>query len=206
MFIVKYAPRGLIYSSIGDDLSCRPLKRHLGFLSCSPLWHLLNVWGVWGGGVGRRGGIKGQPGATTCHFQAAGPTTNMLGVLFLICSQLLLAGALGTHRNASTPRHHPPSYMMRLYRSFRPGQTPSDDPAEQDRTKQADTVRSIMAKSKNLFFFSFFLHSGGAGVGGGGTGMSIRGPQGPSGSSGPKPSPAQVVYQGQSFQPVYIFL
>ncbi|KAI4894396.1 hypothetical protein NFI96_015022 [Prochilodus magdalenae] len=73
----------------------------------------------------------------------------LAGVLFpLLYSQLLLDGALGIHRNVSAPtRHHPPSYMMRLYRSFRPGQTPSEDHTEQDRTKQADTIRSVMSKS-----------------------------------------------------------
>ncbi|KAL7856492.1 hypothetical protein SRHO_G00153910 [Serrasalmus rhombeus] len=73
---------------------------------------------------------------------------NALGLLFpLLYSQLLLDGAFGIHRNVSAPRHHPPSYMMRLYRSFRPGQTPSEDYVEQDRTKQADTIRSVMSKS-----------------------------------------------------------
>ncbi|KAL6475784.1 hypothetical protein MHYP_G00168240 [Metynnis hypsauchen] len=96
-------------------------------------------------------GIKGQAGAPTCHFQAADPTMNVLGLLFpLLYSQLLLDGAFGIHRNVSAPRHHPPSYMMRLYRSFRPGQTPSEDYVEQDRTKQADTIRSVMSKSPRL--------------------------------------------------------
>ncbi|XP_036427702.1 nodal-related 2 [Colossoma macropomum] len=73
---------------------------------------------------------------------------NMLGVLFpLLYSQLLLDAAFGIHRNVSAPRHHPPSYMMRLYRSFRPSQTPSEDYTEQDRSKQADTIRSVMSKS-----------------------------------------------------------
>ncbi|KAG9267480.1 hypothetical protein AMEX_G18325 [Astyanax mexicanus] len=68
-------------------------------------------------------------------------------LLAVLCSQFLLTRVSGSYRNASVPRHHPPSYMMRLYRSFRPGQTPAEDHMEQDRSKQADTIRSIMSKS-----------------------------------------------------------
>ncbi|XP_029954383.1 nodal-related 2 [Salarias fasciatus] len=43
--------------------------------------------------------------------------------------------------------HHLPTYMMHLYRNFRSNFSRSLDALEQDAAKQADTVKSVMAKS-----------------------------------------------------------
>ncbi|XP_063077536.1 nodal-related 2 [Engraulis encrasicolus] len=45
------------------------------------------------------------------------------------------------------PKHHLPSYMMQLYRTFTSNHTRPVEFMEEDTVKQADTVRSIMAKS-----------------------------------------------------------
>lgn len=59
------------------------------------------------------------------------------------------------HRFALTERgagYHLPSYMMQLYRNFKSNFSGLSDTAEQDATKQADTVKSMMAKSKRWLF------------------------------------------------------
>lgn len=52
--------------------------------------------------------------------------------------------------------HHLPTYMMHLYRNFRSNFSRPLDTLEQSAAQQADTVQSVMAKSK-LWFLSF-LH------------------------------------------------
>ncbi|CAN9509155.1 unnamed protein product [Ophioblennius macclurei] len=46
-----------------------------------------------------------------------------------------------------TTGHHLPTYMMHLYRNFRANFSGSLDALEQDAARQADTVKSVMAKS-----------------------------------------------------------
>ncbi|XP_030631676.1 nodal-related 2 [Chanos chanos] len=84
-----------------------------------------------------------------------------IGALRLVCSQLLLLGALGIHTNLygiqsatsrrfnmdKGPRHHLPTYMMHLYRNFKTNQSRLMDYMEQEQAKQADTIKSIMSKS-----------------------------------------------------------
>lgn len=47
--------------------------------------------------------------------------------------------------------YHLPTYMMHLYRNFRPNLSKPLDTLEQSAAQQADTVQSVMAKSKVLF-------------------------------------------------------
>lgn len=44
--------------------------------------------------------------------------------------------------------HHLPTYMVQLYRNFKSNFSRPLDAMEQDAAKQADTVKSVMAKSK----------------------------------------------------------
>lgn len=45
--------------------------------------------------------------------------------------------------------YHLPTYMMHLYRNFKANfSRPAADAMEQDAARQADTVKSVMAKSK----------------------------------------------------------
>lgn len=44
--------------------------------------------------------------------------------------------------------HHLPTYMMHLYRNFKSNFSRPADATEQDAAKQADTVKSVVAKSK----------------------------------------------------------
>lgn len=54
--------------------------------------------------------------------------------------------------------HHLPTYMMHLYRNFKSNFSRPLDTMEQDAAKQADTVKSVVAKSKYLFsIYLFFL-------------------------------------------------
>lgn len=56
--------------------------------------------------------------------------------------------------------YHLPTYMMHLYRNFRSNFSRPLDAVEQDAVKQADTVKSLVAKSKywlSFFLFFFFL-------------------------------------------------
>lgn len=47
--------------------------------------------------------------------------------------------------------YHLPTYMMHLYRNFRSNFSKPLDTLEQSAAQQADTVQSVMAKSKDLF-------------------------------------------------------
>lgn len=81
-----------------------------------------------------------------------------LGAVRLACYQLLLLGVFGKHNNHGTRiissrtershRHHLPTYMMHLYRNFKLNQT---RPAEHLEHEQADTIKSILSKSKICF-------------------------------------------------------
>ncbi|XP_030611608.1 nodal-related 2 [Archocentrus centrarchus] len=73
------------------------------------------------------------------------------------------------HRFALMDRgagYHLPSYMMQLYRNFRSNFSGLADTTEQDATKQADTVKSMMAKSlmyrQKCWVVTFDLHALGA--------------------------------------------
>lgn len=46
--------------------------------------------------------------------------------------------------------HHLPTYMVHLYRNFMSNMSRPEDAMEQDAEKQADTVRSVMAKGNLL--------------------------------------------------------
>lgn len=50
--------------------------------------------------------------------------------------------------------YHLPTYMMHLYRNFKSNFSRPRDAVEQDSAKQADTVKSVMAKSK-IWLISF---------------------------------------------------
>lgn len=55
--------------------------------------------------------------------------------------------------------YHLPTYMMHLYRNFRPNVSRPPDTLEQSAAQQrADTVQSVMAKSKVLFLSLPPLH------------------------------------------------
>lgn len=47
--------------------------------------------------------------------------------------------------------YHLPTYMMHLYRNFRPNFSRPLDTLERSVAQQADTVQSVMAKSKGSF-------------------------------------------------------
>lgn len=47
--------------------------------------------------------------------------------------------------------YHLPTYMMHLYRNFKSNFSRPVDTMEQDAAKQADTVKSVVAKSKIIF-------------------------------------------------------
>ncbi|XP_036407134.1 nodal-related 2 [Megalops cyprinoides] len=80
-----------------------------------------------------------------------------LSVLLCFSLKLVAAGFHKTgdggfnfaHRSTSirSPGHHLPTYMMHLYRNFKANQSPSTDLLEQRTVSQADTVRSVIAKS-----------------------------------------------------------
>jgi len=84
------------------------------------------------------------------------------GALRLACYQLLLIGVFGKHgaRNMSlhssradrSHRYHLPTYMMHLYRHFRLNQT---RPVESMEHEHADTIKSILSKSKISFTLCF---------------------------------------------------
>lgn len=93
---------------------------------------------------------------------------HVFGVLRVLLYSHMLLEALGLQKsmaglvtvpsqrnptNRAPSRHHLPSYMMHLYRTFTSNQTRAVEFIEEDAIKQADTVRSIMAKSK---FFCIF--------------------------------------------------
>lgn len=83
---------------------------------------------------------------------------NTNGAVRLACYQLLLLGVFGKHNNHGTRiissrtershRHHLPTYMIHLYRNFKLNQT---RPAEHLEHEQADTIKSILSKSKICF-------------------------------------------------------
>lgn len=83
---------------------------------------------------------------------------NTLGAVRLAYYQLLLLGVFGKHNNHGTRNissrtershlHHLPTYMMHLYRNFKLNQT---RPAEHLEHEQADTIKSILSKSKMCF-------------------------------------------------------
>lgn len=85
-------------------------------------------------------------------------TMHTLGALRLACYQLLLLGVFGKQSNHGTRnmsfrtershRHHLPTYMMHLYRHFKLNQT---RPVENTEHEQADTIKSILSKSKICF-------------------------------------------------------
>lgn len=50
--------------------------------------------------------------------------------------------------------YHLPTYMVHLYRNFKSNFSIPTDIMEQDAAKQADTVKSVMAKSKILVYCS----------------------------------------------------
>lgn len=81
------------------------------------------------------------------------------GALRVACYHLLLLGVFGKHsnhhgtsRNMSphpsrldrSHRHHLPTYMMHLYRHFKLNQTQPENVEHE----QADTIKSILSKSK----------------------------------------------------------
>ncbi|XP_028825983.1 nodal-related 2 [Denticeps clupeoides] len=85
-----------------------------------------------------------------------------LSALCVLLYAQVVAQARGAHRSAGplmetpqrpspdrVPRHPLPSYMMHLYRNFKSNQTRPVERTDQEAAKQADTVRSIMAKSLN---------------------------------------------------------
>lgn len=88
------------------------------------------------------------------------------GALRVACYHLLLLGVFGKHnnhhgtRNMSlhpsrldrSHRHHLPTYMMHLYRHFKLNQT---RPVENMEHEQADTIKSILSKSKIWHFYMF---------------------------------------------------
>lgn len=86
------------------------------------------------------------------------------GALRLACYQLLLIGVFGKHgaRNMSlhssradrSHRYHLPTYMMHLYRHFRLNQT---RPVESMEHEHADTIKSIISKSKIWFIMLTFI-------------------------------------------------
>lgn len=49
--------------------------------------------------------------------------------------------------------YHLPTYMVHLYRNFKSNFSRPMDSMEQDAAKQADTVKSVMAKSKIWLIF-----------------------------------------------------
>lgn len=58
------------------------------------------------------------------------------------------------HRFPPTERltaYHLPTYMMHLYRNFKTNFSKPVDAMEQEGARQADTVKSVIAKSKILF-------------------------------------------------------
>uniref|UniRef100_A0AAY5EC73 TGF-beta family profile domain-containing protein n=1 Tax=Electrophorus electricus TaxID=8005 RepID=A0AAY5EC73_ELEEL len=81
------------------------------------------------------------------------PTMHTPRALPALCLRLLLVGVFGIPGNvhgarSATPRHHLPTYMMRLYRNFKSNQSRATDYADLERASQADTVKSVMSKSK----------------------------------------------------------
>lgn len=95
---------------------------------------------------------------------------HVFGVLRVLLYSHVLLEALGLQKssagvakvssqristNRAPPRNNLPSYMMHLYRTFTSNHTRPVEFIEEDTVKQADTVRSIMAKSK--FFWTLFL-------------------------------------------------
>lgn len=85
------------------------------------------------------------------------------GALRLACYQLLLLGVFGKHNNQGTRntspraershRHHLPTYMMQLYRHFKLNQT------QHLEHEHADTIKSILSKSKICFLLSLFIRT-----------------------------------------------
>lgn len=75
---------------------------------------------------------------------------------------LLLLGVLGRrtdshlHGTRNIPAHfsRAPTYMMHLYRNFKTNQT---RPLDYMDPEQADTIQSILSKSKSSFMFARFL-------------------------------------------------
>ncbi|XP_048089990.1 nodal-related 2 [Alosa alosa] len=84
---------------------------------------------------------------------------HVFGVLRVLLYSHILLEALGLQKSTDgiltsqristnrSPRHQLPSYMMHLYRTFTSNHTRPVDFIEEDSAKQADTVRSLIAKS-----------------------------------------------------------
>lgn len=133
-------------------------------ISFNVLSYLLNMKG------GGWGYIRRPPNLPVEEFVIKGRSKqNMrpLGLLaFALNASALLLLAQGSQRGkdglytASPPRlsasdrpigYHLPTYMMHLYRNFRSNFSRPLDTLEQSAAQQADTVQSVVAKSKILF-------------------------------------------------------
>lgn len=98
----------------------------------------------------------------TASMRSLGPLVVALHVYLLV----LLALAQGDQPNGDgvylrslqrfpamdrSTGYHLPTYMMHLYRNFKSNFSRPVDTMEQDAAKQADTVKSVVAKSKISF-------------------------------------------------------
>uniref|UniRef100_G3NCI8 Nodal-related 2 n=1 Tax=Gasterosteus aculeatus aculeatus TaxID=481459 RepID=G3NCI8_GASAC len=94
------------------------------------------------------------------HIVAAAAALHASLLLLLLLMLLLLARgihasgdgvySLQQHSSAGTDRstgYHLPTYMMHLYRNFKSNFSRPSDAVEPQRARQADTVKSVMAKS-----------------------------------------------------------
>lgn len=97
---------------------------------------------------------------------------HVFGVLRVLLYSHVLLEALGLQKsmpgrdklpsqriptNRAPSRHHLPSYMMHLYRTYTSNNTRHVEFIEEDTVKQADTVRSIMAKRKFFVFLDCYF-------------------------------------------------
>lgn len=126
-------------------------------ISFNVLCYLLNMQRA-----GGRGYIS-SPGPLDLSFWLQS-IMHVRGALRVACYHLLLLGVFGKHnnhhgtRNMSphpsrldrSHRHHLPTYMMHLYRHFKLNQT---RPVENMEHEQADTIKSILSKSKIWHFY-----------------------------------------------------
>lgn len=155
-------PSRLITKWMADELSGNKSWRRMS-ISFNVLSNLLNMK------VGGWRYIRHPSSARWRNLSCLRLTENMrsleaLGVA--LHASLLVLLAHGIHKSRDgliirslqqfslmerSPGHHLPTYMMHLYRNFRSNFSWPLDNMEQDAAKRADTVKSMMAKSKICF-------------------------------------------------------